>query len=81
MIRNVRNAKLQEPKNEVQQTQSENASPHLEEGCDTPHQEIQKLRNYFVEMLTEVEGLKETINHLQEEQAKTSSMLENKEYF
>lgn len=48
--------------------------------CDTPHQEILQLQNYFMDMLAEVDQLKITISSLQTEQDRTTNLLKQKEY-
>ncbi|KAF2903641.1 hypothetical protein ILUMI_02548 [Ignelater luminosus] len=47
--------------------------------CDTPHQEILQLQNYFMDMLSEVDQLKVTISSLQTEQDRTSNLLKQKD--
>lgn len=51
----------------------------IELQCETPHEEIQQLHKYFIDMLEEVEALKTTIIQLQSEQIKTSHVLKDKE--
>lgn len=58
-------------------TDSTLSSSDFEFSCDTPHEEIQKLENYFLEMFTEVDDLKLIINQLQKEQEKISEMCLN----
>lgn len=48
-------------------------------GCnksDIPHEEIQQLQNYLLNVLTEVDSLKSTINELQREQVTKTTMTE-----
>lgn len=44
-------------------------SSDVDFSCDTPHEEIQKLQNYFVEMCTEVDDLKLVINTLRKKKS------------
>lgn len=61
----------------TQITDSTLSSCEFEFSCDTPHEEIQKLENYFVEMFTEVDDLKLVIHQLQKEQEKISQLCLN----
>lgn len=58
---------------------NQDVSPTISK-CDSPHEEIQQLQGYLLNVLNEVDSLKNTICELQREQVKTSDILNDKKW-
>lgn len=57
-----------------------NSDPSKSETCQTPHEEIQQLQTYVLDVLNEMSQLKTTINHLESKQNMTDHALKQKQY-
>lgn len=67
------------------QTSSRKSSPEsdlerIELLCESPHEEIQQLHLHFLDMISEVDHLKNTIARLQNNQEKTDNVLKKKKW-
>lgn len=81
IIENLKNNQRYSPNS--QQTSSRKSSPEsdlerIELLCESPHEEIQQLHLHFLDMITEVDYLKNTIAELQMYQEKTDNVLKKK---
>lgn len=56
-----------------------NSEPSRGETCQTPHEEIQQLQTYVLDVLNEMSQLKTTINHLESKQNMTDHALKQKQ--
>ncbi|XP_044265586.1 protein hook homolog [Tribolium madens] len=67
------------------QTSSRKSSPEsdlerIELLCESPHEEIQQLHSYFLEIIAELDHLKTTVTELQNDKDKTDSALKKENY-
>ncbi|KAJ3644204.1 hypothetical protein Zmor_026874 [Zophobas morio] len=81
IIENLKNNQRYSPLS--QQTSSRKSSPEsdlerIELLCESPHEEIQQLHLHFLDMISEVDHLKNTIAQLQNNQEKTDNVLRKK---
>lgn len=56
-----------------------NSEPSKSETCQSPHEEIQQLQTYVLDVLNEMSQLKTTINHLESKQNMTDHALKQKQ--
>ncbi|RZC38127.1 hypothetical protein BDFB_007436, partial [Asbolus verrucosus] len=82
IIENLKNNQRSSPAS--RQASSRKSSPEsdlerIELLCESPHEEIQQLHLHFLEMISEVDHLKNTIAQLQNNQEKTDNVLKKKD--
>lgn len=84
IIENLKSNQTRESPITSRQMSSRKSSPEsdldrIELLCESPHEEIQQLHLHFLDMLSEVDYLKNTIAQLQSNQEMTENVLKTKE--